>query len=273
KNPFFVFITFLIFSSIFIPYVHATTKKTIYATKDSYVSSYDREINYGGQNFLYLGIWNIYEYEVYLYFDLDLIKLGWNNVYLYLDFSLVSDTMEFEVFKIVDNWDEFSINWNNKPSVFKGLLLFSFQVSDNGLYNIKFKPEISENSFSMCIRASDGDNYASLSSREGSNENYRPRLEFEYASTSSYYLSIIFFVVIIVLIGCSLMILIYIRNYKKMKKKRIEMQPPISIVQSFSPTQKSQQIPLPLKYCPNCGTKIMSESKFCEFCGSDLVQF
>ncbi len=163
KNLFFVSIVLLISFSIFLSYGHAATKKTVYATQDSYVSSFDREANYGGQTFLYCGIWSFYEYEVYMYFDFGSIKSGWNKVDLYLDFFLVSQIIHLDILRITGSWSEFSITWNNKPS--HGMQLLSFLIDDNGLYYIDVSSHVSGTVFSICICTS-YDQYAWISSRE-----------------------------------------------------------------------------------------------------------
>ncbi len=228
-NQLLVSIIFLISFSIFLPYSHAATKKTVYATHDSYLSSYDRENNYGEQTSLYCGTWgtyDIYEYEVYMYFDLRSIKLGWNKVNLYLDFFLVSQIIHFDILRITGRWSEFLITWNNKPA--HGMQLLSFLIADNGLYYIDVSSHVSGTVFSICICTSYDQYawissrevyYASISSREVSWENSRPKLVFEYETNYvDLILGLIGTIIAIAVIGVA----VYVLFTQQKKKKRMQ---------------------------------------------------
>lgn len=246
----------------------AASQETIYATKDSYVSSNDPDANYGGQSDLYCGIWvpySIYEYEVYMYFDFSSIAQGWEEVLLYLDFSLVSQTMYFDLVRITQNWNEYSITWNNKPS-HGTTLVSSFGVPDDGLYYGDVSNVVSGTSFSICICSSyDQDDYVWISSREDYWENNRPRLVFDYPAPQVD-LGILWGAIggILGVLGAAaviIVIMIYLSKKKKqLKKPSPEVKPP------------PQQAISSLKYCYNCGSQISFGKKYCENCGTEVIK-
>ena len=211
---------------ILFPFSRAATEKTIYATKDSYVSSYDHEANYGDQNSLCCGTWgtfSTYEYEVYIFFDLSLIKTGWRKVDLYLDFFLVLQIIHFDILRITGSWSEFSITWNNKPA--HGMQLLSFLIDDDGLYYIDVSPHVSGTEFSICICTSYDQYawissrevyYAWMSSREDSWENNGPKLVIEYETTYvDLIIGLIGSIIAITVIGIAVFVLITQQKKKK----------------------------------------------------------
>jgi len=226
KNIFFLFIILLIVFSIFLPYGYTSTKKTVYASRDSYISSYDREANYGRQTTLYCGTWGtykIYEYETYMYFDLSLTEPGWNKVNLYLMFFSVPQLIKFDILRISSSWSEFTIKWDNKPK--HDIQLLTFKIDDNGLCCIDVSSYVSRTAFSICICttydqyawiSSREVYYAWLSSREDSLDYNKPRLVVEYGTTH-YNLGIGFigFIVVITIIAIAVYVLI---NQQKKEK-------------------------------------------------------
>ncbi|KKL51948.1 hypothetical protein LCGC14_2290400 [marine sediment metagenome] len=86
------------------------------AEKDSYVESGGATSNYGGKNWLIFGDrilgWN----EAYLYFNFSNKPTGWTKAEVSIDMYSISETFNVTASLINDTWNELTINYINKPA-------------------------------------------------------------------------------------------------------------------------------------------------------------
>ena len=249
----------------------ADSTREIYSSKDTYVSAYDPTSNYGGQEYLYCG----YIYEAFLYFNLSSVPTGWNKVELYLDISLVSKTVDFDIYKIAESWKELSLTYENKPEHSSKLL--TFQIADDVEWTEDVTAHVSGKEFSISIYSSDLSQHDDvwISSREDSSESRRPKLIFTYPTTSTTptdFSALLTFGAIVGSIALALILLVVF----KPKTQPIQLQPqpqqppPPAVLPPISPP------PIPKttvqKFCSNCGTEIVKPEiqKYCSSCGSKL---
>lgn len=156
------------------------------AEKDAYVDMYYSNSNYGGKNYLLFGDralgWN----EAYLFFNFSDKPVDWTKAEISIDMYYVSETFIVTVCLINDTWDEYTINWINKP--IHREIITSFTVSEERIYKIDITDYIEgRNSISICINASNymQTGYVQGNSKEGaySSEDF-PQLIWTYPETA-----------------------------------------------------------------------------------------
>lgn len=234
--------------------------------KDAYVYTYHPDSNYGGKDWLLFGDRGIGWTEAYLYFDFSDKPADWAKAEISIDMYYVSETFILTVCLISDAWDEYTINWNNKP--IHREIITTFTVAEGKIYKIDITNYIEgRSSISICANASNylQTGYIQGNSKEGaySSEDY-PQLIWTYPEPESYNLpyslGYIFGMVVFFGIGAVLFIGVPIGIYKLYKKK--------TEVRGIFVTQEPKNI-LAKKnlYCQNCGKKIIPNTKFCSECG------
>ncbi len=156
-----------------IPIRAVATDQTIstIAEKDTYVNSYEGLSNYGGQDYALSGFYFTGDIlEAYFYFNFTDKPADFTKAEISLDFWGVSETMNFTVSLINDDWGELSMNWINKP-VTKGDLITHLVVTGSGINKIDITNLISSHTnISICVYLEVDnyvDDYVYITSREG----------------------------------------------------------------------------------------------------------
>ncbi len=111
----------LVFSTItfylLVPSVKAiTTPRTYEAEADSYVSAGEPNDSYGASSYLHVGDYFYGTTESFFRFtipDLADIESVVISIYMY---SSVDSPLDLAICLIEDDWDEYTLTWNNKPS-------------------------------------------------------------------------------------------------------------------------------------------------------------
>ncbi|MFX0028409.1 MAG: DNRLRE domain-containing protein [Promethearchaeota archaeon] len=238
----------------------------VYPTKDSYVNSYHPNKNFGGQPQMECGTFYVpatdtpstQACEAYLYFDLSEVLKDWSKVELYLDFYSVSEAVEFEIIKIIGNWDEDLITWINKPA--QGEIMLSLTILDDMDTVIDISSHVSSNKFSICIDSPYyQDELVKITAKEDNLELKRPRLIFYYTNIN--FNPIPRFIESVIAIFAIALIIWVVKHQKR---KRIGI------------NQHSQELNEPKKPigitqpCPECGSNHTIQDRYCYKCGIKL---
>lgn len=97
--------------------------KTFYAVADTDVDEEFPYDNYGSSPTCILGVWNTYNTEVLLKWDLSSIPPDAEilQVKLVLDLVEVSNNVGtqfmFEVYRVLEDWSESAVTWNTRPTI------------------------------------------------------------------------------------------------------------------------------------------------------------
>ena len=138
------------------------------AEKDAYVDTYYPASNYGGKNYLLFGEYSLGWREAYLYFNFSDKPADWTKAEISIDMYSVSETFNVTVSLINDTWDEYTINWNNKP--IHREIITTLTVSEGKIYKIDITDYIEgRNSISICVNAS---NYLQTGYVQGSSRHF-----------------------------------------------------------------------------------------------------
>ncbi len=121
KNKKIYFLFGILFIVVFIvntPLTRAIIKDQTISTiaeKDTYVSSYKPTSNYGGLDDAYAGSYHTYYTrnvkEAYFYFNFTDKPTDFTKAEISLDFWGVSETMNFTIYLINDDWSESSMDF------------------------------------------------------------------------------------------------------------------------------------------------------------------
>lgn len=273
KISFLIIILLVIGLTFFITPIKGITRDGTVSTvaeKDAYVTTYNPTSNYGGKDWLifgnYITGWN----EAYLYFSFSEKPAGWTKAEISIDMYSVSETFILSVSLINDNWDEYTINWVNKP--IHRETITTFTVSEGKIYKIDITDYIEgRGSISICVNASNylQNGYVQGTSREGVyswSQEDAPQLIWTYPEND--YSTLIYIVggaFIIIIVG-ALVIL------RKRKNERINQNMQNSkAVQKYRISPTIQESKVVGNYCQNCGHKnTIPNSKFCINCGDNL---
>jgi len=136
--------------------------------KDSYVDSYSPDSNNGGKDWLIFGNYILGWNEAYLYFNFSDKPASWTKAEISIDMYSVSETFDVSASLINDMWDEYTINWLNKPE--HGEIITTFTVAEGKVYTIDISNYIEGGGISICLNASDylQNGYVQARAREGS---------------------------------------------------------------------------------------------------------
>ena len=147
-----------------------TTISTV-ASKDTYVDSGNPTANYGGVNYLMTGFSIFGDVrEAYFYFNFSDKPSNFIKAEISLLFWSVSQTMNFTVCLIEEEWNELTMTWvSNRPS--KGQVLDNILISSTNIYTIDITSLVARQiNFSICVYIEIDnyvDDYAYITSREG----------------------------------------------------------------------------------------------------------
>ena len=243
-----IFFTVLILSLSVLSFLVNASNTVLYPTKDSYVNSYEPYKNFGSRRNMecgtfYVPMTGLQQTEVYIYFDLSGITTDRSKIELYLDFFLVSEAVEFEILNIVEDWEESSITWFNKPLQSEKLLSF-FVVNDSEVL-IDVSSHVSGDIFSICIDSPYfQDELVNITSKEYDWDIFKPRLIFSSNVGQVNLLPVIVGIVVTIISGGSI---IWVGRYRE----RYGVQK----IQDLCP-KCGYKSALPGKYCYNCGIKL-----------------
>ncbi len=237
--------------------------------KDAYVYTYNPDSNYGGKDWLLFGDRGLGWTEAYLYFNFSDKPAGWAKAEISIDMYYISETFDVTVTLISDTWEEYTINWINKP--IHREIIATFTVAEGKIYKIDITDYIEgRNSISICANASNNlqTGYVQGHSKEGaySSEDY-PQLIWTYPEPEPYNLpyslGYLLGVIVFLGIGAVLFIGVPVGIYKLFKKK--------TEVRKIFITQEPKNILVQkAHYCQNCGKEIIPNAKFCRKCGHDI---
>ena len=140
------------------------------ADKDSYIDTANPLSNYGGVNNLMTG----YSFssdirEAYFHFNFSNKPVSFTRAEISLDFWSVSQTMNFTVCLIEEDWNEFSLDWLSQPT--KGPVIGYIIATASGIYTLDITSLIAgRTNLTICVYI-EIDNYiadyAYITSREG----------------------------------------------------------------------------------------------------------
>lgn len=140
-------------------------------SKDTYVDTGNAISNYGGVSYLMAGFSILSDIrEAYFYFGFSDKPDSFTKAEISLDFWGVSQTMNFTVVLIEEEWDEFTMTWvTDKPS--KGQVIDYILVTSSSIYTVDITSLIAgRTNISICVYI-EFDNYvndyAYIYSREG----------------------------------------------------------------------------------------------------------
>ncbi|MHA1791268.1 MAG: CBM96 family carbohydrate-binding protein [Promethearchaeota archaeon] len=201
---------------------YETTTK-VFATKDTFVSTSEPTSNYGGQNYLKVGfssLFHTYEYQTFIHLDFSSKPLTTTSIDFHFSAWSVGKTMRITFAISDDYWNEYNMNWGNKPSLTK--TIGTFLVANDGFYTINltnFVMNKTEVTLCFFVDIQDYvDEYIYIDSREDIFEKNRPVLIYTYSeeySSSPLMPFIIAFALILGVIGVVFLV-------TKPNKKRIE---------------------------------------------------
>ena len=116
-----------LFLYILLPGFALEEKKSIIAVENATVDAYNPDINYGGSHELEIGYWishsnfggsqptKFSDWSAYIKFDLSEAPNNFHNAELRLDCIYTETNILVSIYETSNDWDEFSINWNNAP--------------------------------------------------------------------------------------------------------------------------------------------------------------
>lgn len=121
------------------------------AEKDTYVNSYDPSSNYGGEDYALAGFYaEVYIVESYFYFTFSDKPNNFTKAEISLYCGDASQIKNVSICLIEEHWDEYSMNWTNKP--IKGSEITSLLIDQTDIYKFDVTDYITgRNNLSICV--------------------------------------------------------------------------------------------------------------------------
>ncbi len=140
------------------------------AEKDTYVNSYEPSSNYGAEDHTIAGDFlTSYEAESYFFFSFSDKPNNYTEAEISLYCGLSDILRNVSICLIEEQWEEFSMNWTNKPS--KGTEIASLLITQTDIYKLNVTNYIAgRNNISICVyikSVNDVDKNVVITSREG----------------------------------------------------------------------------------------------------------
>jgi len=213
--------------SIFIIPTRASENKTLIPIEDAEVNNFFANTNFGGSDYLGVGIM-LFGYEVsYIKFDLPETnkKVISATVKTYWYYFLLASRMELSAGTTTNDWNENTITWNNAPYFYYDLIDTQF-VGDGEWFNfdvLDYIPESGEFSIIIFEEKWSGA-YLQSDSRENRLPSEPPRLIIRYEKTFEDFIPIIIGAVVVSVIIASAVVglVIYLTHKKKQREEPIE---------------------------------------------------
>jgi len=170
KNSTTIFLLLVITFTIFPNFAKGQIIQTIYPTKDASVNTVFPNDNTGSNPWLWISSAENASFgrcQAYIYFELpsDFTNYNVMNLHFYILLGDIEATFNISIYRIVQDWDEMTLNWTGKPSL--GEYILSRQVESHKTYDINVKNHLSSNIFSICIIAEESQyNFGQIPSKE-----------------------------------------------------------------------------------------------------------
>ncbi|MHA1847012.1 MAG: DNRLRE domain-containing protein [Promethearchaeota archaeon] len=187
SSAFLMMFSIIAVADCFVQPIHATHETTakVWASKDTFISSGEPTINYGGQDDLKVGFFSLFyrdEYQAYIYLDLSSKPSTLISAEFYFYIWGVSQTMRFTLAISDEFWSEYYVDWEHKLSLTR--ILKSFLIAGDGFYKISITNSVMNRTGITLIFFIDEldfvNDYVYIDSREDMFKDYRPALIFTY---------------------------------------------------------------------------------------------
>lgn len=257
------YIFILSFLVILPPVVGSVGTKSITAVQDSTVDAYSPDINYGGQNNLEIGYFLDW-LRAYIKFDLSEAPENFHKAELKLEVLYIEATTLLSVHETSTAWNEYSITWNNAPSL--GALIVSGNIAEDIIYVIDVTNDVEgvTGYWSLCLSTTDS-NWVYFVSRQCFTFYNPPRIIYHFTvSDVPFYIGLTVVLTSLAVIG-TVSGLIYARY----RRKRASRELPIQKTKSspYKVVRETQISSTDVKFCIKCGKKNPKSGSFCIGCG------
>ncbi|MFW9895768.1 MAG: DNRLRE domain-containing protein [Candidatus Thorarchaeota archaeon] len=103
----------------------------LYPIDDSFVDSSEPDRNRGNYRFLNSGQWmgEDREMQAFIAFNFSSVSSEWTKVKLSLTYWLTIKTVDVDIVRIMEEWDEDTITWNNMPNHGTKILTMTVEAS------------------------------------------------------------------------------------------------------------------------------------------------
>ena len=126
----------LFLSLVIFPTVLAFIKgyeRVVRVDKDAYILEATPDANYGSEEYLRIGKYDSGKIHTYYHFDVSSLSSEWEEAWIYVLFDYGTNLIDIGVNLTLNNWDEMTITWNNRPepTTYKGHILcdgFDFRI-------------------------------------------------------------------------------------------------------------------------------------------------
>jgi hypothetical protein len=197
--------------------------RTIQVDKDAYISEYHPDANFGPENVLRVGRDNYGEIRSFYHFNISSVSRDWREAWIYVKFDYGTSLIDIGVYFTLNNWDEMTITWNNRPhpTVYKGHILcdgFEFRIPVN-------LDEIIDGGVSVCLCCMQlgEEGYIQGYSKEGASYNGQiAEIELTYTGFEPvvFWLSMRILILIFGIIGLIVLAVILAKHSKPIRVKR-----------------------------------------------------
>ncbi|MFX1346982.1 MAG: DNRLRE domain-containing protein [Promethearchaeota archaeon] len=199
-------------------------ERTIHTNKDTYISEYYPDENYGSDNYLRVGKYGPGKVYTYYHFNISSHSNKWREAWIYVKFDYGTNKIDIGVNLTHNNWDEMTITWNNKPEsiAYKGHILcdgFDFRIPID-------LDQVIDDGISVCLygKQEGEEGYIRGYSKEGASHNEQIAwIELSYIGYDPIVLGMFVKVGLLILgiiglfILTSILIIIVAKNVKKVK--------------------------------------------------------
>jgi len=177
--------------------------RTLNVNQDAYIYEYLPDTNYGQENQIFVGNYELGKAEAYYQFDISDFSNGWTDAYLEVKFNSASYPVNVGVCIIYESWDEMSITWNNKPN---HTTRYGCILCDGFDFHVPVKPNhFINNEITICLYGigAESDGYLLGNSKEGaSNDDDIPLVYLEYKGIDpNYFIGYLIAYILIVVVS------------------------------------------------------------------------
>jgi len=218
----------LVITAIILPtfaYVNGY-ERSIKVEKDAYVIENYPDTNYGADDYLRVGNYNLGRAQTFYYFNISTLPDEWTKAYIVVNFDYSPSTVDVGANLTYEKWNEMTITWNNKPnkSIYRGHIF-----CDGFDFNIPLNPDqIVNDGVGICLYGRGGgeDGYIQGCSKEGASKSDDIALiELRYLGIDPNIINgliiaaIVILIVILTLVGSYFIFILSSKNREKFTKK------------------------------------------------------